>query len=94
MKKSTAYHGLTAFSTSGAIRMPRTPSTAMRVNQTAMTGPNSPPIRAVPRFCRAKNAVSTTAAIGQTQSAHRRRGQRDPSIAPSTEIAGVITPSP
>ena len=74
--------------------MPRIPRSVIEVNQTAITGPNNTPIRAVPRFCRAKRAVSTTAAMGQTSGVTAGAASVTPSIALSTEIAGVITPSP
>ena len=75
--------------------MPRIPSSVIEVNQIAITGPNITPIRAVPRFCSAKRAVSTTAAMRPDQRMSRpARRACTPSIALSTEIAGVITPSP
>ena len=54
--------------------MPRIPSSAIEVNQIAITGPNTAPTRAVPRFCSAKSAVRTSAAIGHDQRSHGRRG--------------------
>ena len=53
-----------------------------------MTGPNIPPILAVPCFWTANTAVSTTAAIGHTQWLTAGAARVTPSIAPSTEIAG------
>ncbi len=94
MKKSIAYQGFTALSTSGAIMIPRTPSTAMEVNHTAITGPNMPPIFAVPCFWTAKTNVSTTAEMGHTQWLTAGAATVTPSMAPSTEMAGVMTPSP
>jgi hypothetical protein len=94
MKNSSAYQGFTALRTSGAIRIPRTPRMAMVLNQTVMTGPNMLPIFAVPCFCSAKRAVSIRAAIGHTQWLNAGAATERPSTAPSTEIAGVMIPSP
>ena len=70
------------------------PRSAMVTNHATMTGPNSRPTLAVPRFWRANRSSSSTAAIGTTQGASPGAAISRPSTAASTEIAGVITPSP
>ena len=66
----------------------------MVTNHTSMTGPNSVPTPAVPRFWRANRSRSRAAAIGTTHGASPGAATSSPSTAASTEIAGVITPSP
>ena len=66
----------------------------MTTNQTAITGPNSLPTRSVPWRWNMKSAVRTTSVIGTTQVCRPGAATVRPSTAPSTEIAGVMTPSP
>ena len=59
-----------------------------------MMGPNTRPTLPVPRHCMANSATITTAEIGRTNSCARGVTISSPSTADSTEIAGVMTPSP
>ena len=70
------------------------PSTARVENQTIITGPNTRPRAAVPRRCTMNSAVSTTTARGTTNRSRSGAATVVPSMAASTEMAGVITPSP
>ena len=63
-------------------------------NQTTMIGPKNLPIPAVPRFCTMNRASSTTKVSGITQDLNAGETTSRPSTAESTEIDGVITPSP
>ena len=74
--------------------MCQTPRAARTTNQTAITGPNSRPTRSVPWRWNRNSAVSTTSVIGTTQVSRPGAATLRPSTAESTEIAGVITPSP
>src|SRR6185436_17743999 len=94
VKNATAYVGSTALSTEGFFAICQTPSEAIVRNQTAVTGPKKRPIFAVPYFWTANNAMITTIVIGTTYDATRVVATLSPSIALSTEIAGVIMPSP
>ena len=66
----------------------------MAMNQMSMIGPNALPMRAVPRFCTANNASRTTTAIGITCGLNTSVAWLRPSNALSTEMAGVMMPSP
>ena len=78
----------------GWYRISRTPSTAIVANQTSITQPNMPPTRAVPKRWSANSAVMMTKLIGTTAFASAGTANCTPSTAPSTEIAGVMMPSP
>jgi hypothetical protein len=71
-----------------------TPMTASAANQTIMTGPNQRPMPAVPWRCTLYRPTSTTMVSGTTYFSRPGVATSRPSIAPSTEIAGVITLSP
>ncbi|MCY1188031.1 hypothetical protein D9M73_290810 [compost metagenome] len=94
MKKFTAQAGLVAFNTSGCCQMPYRPSAPRTRNQITMTGPNSLPMRAVPCFWMRNRPTSTISASGTTQCSIPSKAISRPSIAESTEIAGVIMLSP
>ena len=66
----------------------------MTTNQTTMTGPNTRPTLPVPRYCMANSATITATLIGRTKSFSSGAETSRPSTADSTEMAGVITPSP
>ena len=66
----------------------------MVANQTSMTGPNVLPMRAVPRLCTENKASRTITAIGMTCGLKTSVAWLRPSSALSTEIAGVMMPSP
>ncbi len=93
-KKRTAHHGLNALSTSGAAITFQMPTAASARNQVSITGPNTLPTFSVPKRCAANRMASTTRAIGTTNRPSPGAATSRPSTAPSTEIAGVITPSP
>ena len=66
----------------------------MATNHTAITGPNTRPTLPVPRHCTANSTTITTTLIGSTYCCSSGVETSRPSTADSTEIAGVITPSP
>ena len=66
----------------------------MMTNHTDITGPNSLPTRVVPWRWKKKSAASTASVPGTTQLCSAGAATVRPSTAPSTEIAGVMTPSP
>ncbi|MOA22045.1 hypothetical protein D3C78_1425740 [compost metagenome] len=92
--KPTAWWGLTAARISGWSRICHTPSRARQENHSSVIGPKNLPMPAVPRFCTANRASSTSSVKGRTN--WRKCGETTsrPSTADSTEIAGVMTPSP
>ncbi len=55
-KKPIPYAGFTARRIAGSWAMPRSPSSAMHVNQITITGPNTAPTVAVPRFWKRKRS--------------------------------------
>jgi len=70
------------------------PRTAMVPNHSTITGPNSRPMAAVPRYWTRNSAIRITTVIGLTQGVKPAPTTSRPSTALSTEIAGVMTPSP
>ena len=70
------------------------PSTASTMNHSTMTGPNTLPTFSVPKRWPRNTPRSTTTTIGTTQWCRLGATTSSPSTADSTEIAGVITPSP
>ena len=66
----------------------------MTVNQTTMTGPNSRPMLAVPRRWIANNPTRIASVAGKMNCSKAGVMSLRPSMADSTEIAGVMTPSP
>ena len=70
------------------------PSSTSTMNHTSVIGPNARPMPPVPRRCTANSTVSTTSVTGSTTPCMRGAATSSPSTADSTEIAGVITPSP
>ena len=92
--RSTPCHGLRASRILGCCAMFATPRIASTANQISMIGPNSLPTVAVPRRWTRKRAISNTSDIGTTYGPKIGVATFSPSTALSTEIAGVITPSP
>ena len=78
----------------GSTTTSRRPASAMAMNQTTITGPNAPPTALVPNRCTANSTASTAIVIGTTTSLRLGETTSTPSTADSTEIAGVMTPSP
>ena len=74
--------------------MPQMPSSAMVTNQSSITGPKKWPIRAVPCDWIANSATRIATAAGTHRAAPRASTMFNPFSADSTEIAGVIAPSP
>jgi hypothetical protein len=60
----------------------------------SVTGPKNLPMPPVPKRCTANSPVSTTSVIGITTWCSCGAATSRPSTAESTEIAGVMTPSP
>ncbi len=92
--KRAASTGSSARRISGAAQTLTRPSTPMTTNQTTMTGPNNRPMLAVPRRWIANKPIRTASVTGRTKSANAGVTSFNPSMAESTEIAGVMTPSP
>lgn len=72
----------------------QTPKAAMHRNQTTMMGPKNLPMPAVPRFCTQNSSNKTSKVSGITQDLKPGDTTSRPSTAESTEMAGVMTPSP
>ena len=66
----------------------------MTANHTIITGPKKAPTRAVPNFCTMNSPISTITVSGTTNGPNTGVATSRPSTALSTEIAGVIMPSP
>ena len=66
----------------------------MVTNQTSITGPNRKPMRSVPRDWIKNRPTRMTMVIGTTYGSNRCVATLSPSTALSTEMAGVIMPSP
>ena len=94
MKNCAAHHGLNALSTSGALTMFQPPIAASARNHSTITGPNTLPTFSVPKRWAMNTSSSTTTVIGTMKLCSPGAAISRPSTAPSTEIAGVITPSP
>ena len=80
--------------TSGSSTICRSPNSASVVNQTSITGPNNLPTSPVPRDWIANRPMRIRQVIGTTKLLSAGLATASPSTAESTEIAGVITPSP
>ena len=93
-RKRPASAGLTALRISGAAQILTTPSRPMTTNQTSMTGPNSLPMLAVPRRWIRNSPTRIAIVTGTVNCSKCGAMSFRPSIADSTEIAGVMTPSP
>jgi hypothetical protein len=74
--------------------MPRTPSTAIIANQITITGPNTAPTLAVPCFWNRNSRIRIITVAGTTARSMAGAASETPSTAPSTEMAGVMMPSP
>ena len=66
----------------------------MARNQISISGPKKRPMPPVPWRCTMKSTASTTSVMGKTQCASCGDTSVKPSTAESTEMAGVMTPSP
>ena len=74
--------------------MCETPSAAMDAIQTRVIGPKNRPMPPVPRFCTTNRQNSTSKVRGMTPCLKWGDTTSRPSTADSTEMAGVMTPSP
>ena len=90
----TACHGFTAANTPGACTIWTRPNNPRTTNHTPITGPNTRPIPPDPCRWNQNRNTSTVQAIGTTNTSKSGWRARSPSAALTTEIAGVITPSP
>ena len=70
------------------------PSAASTANQNSITGPKILPMKPVPCFCMKNRPIRITTVSGTTAGVSEGASTFRPSIADSTEIAGVIAPSP
>ncbi len=79
----------------GARTISATPRAPIVTNHTSMIGPNIPPTRDVPCFW-SENSAKRITTVERTTVASCRFGAAicKPSMAPRTEMAGVIIPSP
>jgi hypothetical protein len=93
-KNVTAWAGLTAASTEGSRAIQIRPSPASVPNQRSMTGPNTAPTLAVPRLWNRNRPIRMPIVIGTTYGSKKGVATPSPSTALSTEMAGVIMPSP
>ena len=91
---SIACAGLMAAITAGSSMIWPIPRTASVANQTHMTGPKNAPTRAVPLRWITNSVTMMTSASGTMNRCNCGVTISSPSTAPSTEIAGVIMPSP
>ena len=66
----------------------------MVANHSIITGPNIAPTRAVPRFCTRNSATRMTTVSGTMNGLNASVATSSPSTADSTEMAGVMAPSP
>ena len=89
-----AYVGESALRIAVCSVMPPIPAAPITVNQAIITGPKTRPTDSVPRRWTRNNMVMMTAVIGTTYSASDGSTVFRPSTADSTEIAGVMMPSP
>ena len=71
-----------------------TPLTVSVANHSTMIGPNQAPTLPVPKRCTANRPIRIAADVGTTKGLSAGVITSSPSIAPSTEIAGVSTLSP
>ena len=78
----------------GLLTMPLMPQAAITANHSAITGPNSRPTTPVPRRWIMNRPTRIAAVIGSTKWPTDGAATCTPSIAESTEIAGVIMLSP
>jgi hypothetical protein len=74
--------------------MPLTPSKASVINHTIIIGPKIEPTRPVPTCCTEKSKARTATVIGTTYGSNEGVATLSPSTALSTEMDGVIIPSP
>ena len=92
--KCNACTGLTAVRIHGDAAISCRPSAAMVTNHTSMMGPNALPTRSVPSRCAKNSMARITSVIGTMNRATLGSAISSPSMAPSTDMAGVMMPSP
>ena len=93
-KKPIACRGSSATSTAGCSITCGRPSATSTPNHTSVIGPKARPMPPVPKRCTANSPVSTSSVSGRMKGCRLGAATSRPSIADSTEMAGVMTPSP
>ena len=93
-RNATACSGLTAARMPGDLMMLITPIQASATNHITMMGAKKRPMPAVPCDCTEYSATSTAIVSHTTYGLKAGVATSRPSIADSTEMAGVITLSP
>ena len=93
-KNLTAHHGLNALNTSGSASTFHSPIAANDRNHSVVIGPKTRPTFSVPKRWAANTHSNTAMVIGRMKGLSPGAATSRPSTAPSTEMAGVITPSP
>ena len=93
-KKRKAWMGFTEARMSGRSMMATTPSAAMTENQAIMSGPKTLPMRSVPCFCMRNRMIRIRQVPGRMNGPAWSVATSRPSMAESTEMAGVMMPSP
>ena len=93
-RNESAYVGDSALRIDGLPAIPRMPQAPITTNQTAITGPNSRPTAPVPSRSNTNRPMRITAVTGSTMAPTDGAATCTPSIADSTEMAGVIMLSP
>ena len=93
-RNEIAYIGLMATRIWGAFTRFIKPSAARAANHSSITGPNSLPTTDVPLRWIRNSPVRITSVIGNTNGDSAGAAISRPSMAESTEMAGVITASP
>jgi hypothetical protein len=91
---SIAYTGFSATNICGDFATETSPISPSSRNQSTMIGPNSRPTTCVPCFWIKNRAISTISARGSTHFCSAGAMISMPSMAESTEMAGVMTASP
>ena len=94
IRKRAAAAGLTAVRMAGARQMLTNPRAPMTTNQTTIIGPNSLPMLPVPYCWITNNPIRTAIVAGTMKCSNPGAASLSPSMADSTEIAGVMKPSP
>ena len=90
----TAQLGDRAWNTPGSFTTCVSPNNAITVNQISITGPKSQPIVPDPNRCTANRPMRIASDSGTTRWVSAVEATDTPPTAPSTEIAGVMIPSP
>ena len=82
------------WNTAGSLTTSLRPSAAITMNQITSTGPNSQPIVPDPNLWSTNSAIKIATDSGTTRCARAGVATCTPWTDPSTEMAGVMMPSP